>query len=135
VAVELWRQLLAAGGRAAPVAAGDVHSTTAAAGPRTATFVYARARGAAQVMVALRERRVFASSGPRLDFWLQDQSGNIALVGSRVGPGEWTAHTSPPAQVREVALDDGGHCLIAERRDADQRLEAISAPIWIASAH
>lgn len=135
VGAELWRQLLAAGGRAAPVAAGDVHSTTAAASPRTATYVYARARRAAQVIVGLRERRVFSSSGPRLDFWLQDESGNVALVGSRVGPGDWTPHTSAPAQVREIELADAGRCLIAERRGADQRLEAISAPIWIDSSH
>jgi hypothetical protein len=133
---ELWRQLLAAGGRAAPVAAGDVHSTSAAGRQKTATYVYVRERTPAGVLEALRERRVSTSDGPRLDFWLEDGSGDIALVGSRVAPTrDWTPRLSGPGLVREVALATGGRCLFAERRDADQQLEAISASIWIESSH
>ena len=40
----LFEQLLVAGGRVAPVGAGDVHSTTAAAKSRIATHVYVRER-------------------------------------------------------------------------------------------
>ena len=136
VPVELWRQLLAAGGHAAPVAAGDVHSTSAAARLRTATYVYASDRSAQGVIEALRERRLFASAGPRLDFWLEDGSGRIALVGSRVGPSDWVPRVSGRGLVvREIELANGGRCIFAEGRDADQRLEAISASIWIDSSH
>jgi len=135
--VELWRQLLAAGGRAAPVAAGDVHSIAAAARLKTATYVYARDRSRAGVLDALRAGRVFTSAGARLDFWLEDGAGTIALVGSRVAPSDWTPRVSAPGLVvREIELARGGRCLFAEqRRAADQQLEAISAAIWIESSH
>jgi hypothetical protein len=136
IPAELWRRLLAEGGRAAPVAAGDVHSTSAAARLKTATFVYVRDRSPAGVIEALRERRVFASTGPRLDFWLQDGAGNIGLVGSQVGPSDWMPRLSGPGLVvREIDLANAGRCLFAERRGTDQRLEAISASIWIARSH
>jgi PHP domain len=134
IPAELWRQLVAAGGHASPVAAGDVHSTSAAARLKTATYVYASERSPAAVLEALRGGRVFASAGPRLDFWLENGAGNIALVGSHVTPGHWTPRLSGPGFVREVELGRG-RCLYAERRAADQRLEAISAPIWIESSH
>jgi PHP domain len=60
VAVDLWRGLLARGGRAAPVAAGDVHSVAAAARRRPATYVYARERSTNGVLEALRAGRVSA---------------------------------------------------------------------------
>jgi hypothetical protein len=66
VPLELWRQLLASGGTAAPVAAGDVHSVAAARRPRIATYVYARERSTGGVLGALRARRVFTSDGARL---------------------------------------------------------------------
>ena len=90
VPAELWRQLLAAGGHAAPVAAGDVHSVSAAARLKTATYVYARDRspGRRDGRPA-RAPRVRLQAGPRLDFWLEDGAGNVALVGSQVGPGDW----------------------------------------------
>jgi hypothetical protein len=135
IPAELWRQLLAVGGHAAPVAAGDVHSTDAAARPRTATYVYARERSASGVLDALRQRRVFASSGPRLDFWLEDAAGNVGLVGSQVAPGDWTPRVAEHGTEREIELPDWGRCVFAERRATDQRLEAISAPIWIESSH
>ncbi|MDQ6669501.1 MAG: CehA/McbA family metallohydrolase [Chloroflexota bacterium] len=135
ISAELWQQLLVAGGHAAPVAAGDVHSTSAAARRKTATYVYARERSCAGVVEALGERRVFASPGPRLDFWLEDGSGHVALVGTNVRPGDWTPRLSGEGLVREVALADSGRCLFAERRSADQRLEALSASIWIDSSH
>ncbi|MGI9145858.1 MAG: CehA/McbA family metallohydrolase [Chloroflexota bacterium] len=135
IPAELWRQLLASGGHAAPVAAGDVHSTSAAARLKIATYVYARERSPAAVIAALRERRVFASNGPRLDLWLEDSSGNVAPVGSRVGPGDWVPRLSGQGNVREVEIATGERYVFAERRDADQRLEAISAPIWIESSH
>src|SRR5438270_3894454 len=77
VPAELWRQMLAAGGRAAPVAAGDVHSTSAAARLKPATYVYASDRSTAGVIEALRAGRVFASSGPSVDFWLQAGTGSV----------------------------------------------------------
>jgi hypothetical protein len=135
VPAELWRQWLAAGGHAAPVAAGDVHSTSAAARLKPATYVYARDRSPAAVIDALRAGRVFASSGPRLDFWLEDRSGAIATLGSHVSGSDWTPRLLGPGLVGEVELAAGGRCLYAERRDANQRLEAISASIWIDSSH
>ncbi|HLZ32117.1 MAG TPA: CehA/McbA family metallohydrolase [Chloroflexota bacterium] len=155
VSAELWRQLLVAGGHAAPVAAGDVHAVSAAARSKTATYVYARERSPAGVIEALRERRAYASAGQPLDFWLEDGAGDVALVGTQVadepgGPGVlgqgsgraharpsvWTPRCSAPgAVVREVELPGWGRCLYAERRDADQQLEAVSASIWIASSH
>lgn len=135
--VALWTQIVARGGYVAPVAAGDVHSVTAAAQPRTATHVYVRERTTAGVMEALRARRLFASSGPRLDFWLEGEQGRVALAGSHVAPGTWTAHVPEGAAVAEIELAGGGRCLYAERRspEGDQTLEAISAPIWIDTAH
>jgi hypothetical protein len=136
IPAELWQQLLGAGGRAAPVAAGDVHSTSAAARRKAATYVYVRERTPAAVLDALRARRLFSSAGPRLDFWLEDGAGNVALAGSRVAStSDWTPRVSGPGHVREVALAAGGRCLFAERRDGDQGLEAISASIWIDSSH
>jgi hypothetical protein len=137
IPAELWRQLLANGGHAAPVAAGDVHSTSAATRPRTATYVYARERTSAGVLDALRQGRVFASSGARLDFWLEDSSGAVALAGSHVPPtsNDRVSRVSEGGLVRVIELADGGRCLYAERRDADQRLEAVSASIWIDSSH
>ena len=139
VALELWRQLLAAGGHAAPVAAGDVHSSSAAARRKPATYVYVVDSSPAGIVQALREGRVFASAGPRLDFWLQNGAGEIALVGGHVAPtptpSGWITCLSGPGVVRQIELNDGARCLYAERRAADQRLEAISAPIWIDSSH
>jgi hypothetical protein len=136
VSLALWRKLIAAGGRAAPVAAGDVHSTSAVNHKNLSTYVYVRERSIAGVVEGLRQRHVFASAGPRLDFWLEDAAGKTGLVGSRLrrGHGRWTPRFSEPAVVREIDLADGGRCLYAERRGADQRLEAISASIWIDSS-
>ncbi len=137
VSLALWRQLIAAGGHAAPVAAGDVHSISAAARQKASTYVYVRERHATGVVEGLRQRRVFASTGPRLDFWLEDDDGNVGLVGSRVSldQGHWTPRVSEPALVREIELGDGGHCFYAELRGPDQRPKAISASIWIDSSH
>jgi hypothetical protein len=133
----LWQQIVARGGYVAPVAAGDVHSVTAAAQPKAATHVYVRERTTAGVLEALRARRLFASAGPRLDFWLQDEQGRVALAGSRVSHSDWTAHHPEGASVAEIELAEGGRCLYAELRSptSDQTLEAISAPIWIDTAH
>lgn len=135
VPLALWRQSLEKGAYVAPVAAGDVHSVAAAGRKRTATYVYVRERSQAGVLEALRERRVFISSGARFDLWLEDQDGAVALVGSRVEPGRWTASMSLPGLVREISLGDGSRCVYAERRDDQQRLEAVSAPIWISTTH
>jgi hypothetical protein len=137
VSLALWRKLVAAAGHAAPVAAGDVHSTSAAAQKKTSTYVYVRERSPVGVVEGLRQRRVFSSAGPRLDFWVEDDAGNIGLVGSRPGrsQGRWIPRVSGLAVVREIELADGGRCLFAEQRAADQRLEAISASIWIDSSH
>lgn len=137
VALALWRKSIESGGHAAPVAAGDVHSAAAAAQIKAATYVYVREPTLPGVLDALRQRRVFASVAPRLDFWLEDDQGMVGLAGSRLshGQGHWVPRCSTPAVVHEIKLADGGHCLYAEVRAADQRLEAISAPIWIETSH
>jgi hypothetical protein len=137
VPLALWRDRLAHGSQVAPFAAGDVHSTAAAAEPRPATCVYASSRSTAGLLDGLRARRLFASVGPRLDFWLDGPDGQVAVAGQRVfGPGAWTARTSDPsATVHEVAVDDGSRCLYAELREPQGRLLALSAPIWMCTSH
>jgi hypothetical protein len=138
VSLALWRQHIAAGGRAAPVAAGDVHSISAAAKNKAATYVYVRERTASGVVEGLRQRRVFASAGPRLDFWLEDDAGSVGLVGSHLSADRrhWTPRVSPRAAVHTIQVADGGRCFYAELRDAAQRPPAaISASIWIDSSH
>jgi hypothetical protein len=130
VPLALWQQVLERGGRAAPLAAGDVHSVTAAARPKAATYVYARERSAAAVLDALRQGRVFASQRARLDLWLEGD-GEVALVGSQVSKGKWTPRIVQGANVKEVAVGSSMRAVYAERRDAQGRLEAVSAPIWI----
>jgi hypothetical protein len=135
VPLALWQQVLAAGGLVAPVGAGDVHSTMAAARPKTATHVYVRQRTAADVLEALRQQRVFASPGARLDFWLSRPDGQTALVGERVTGEGWTPQSAAAeATFGEVALADGGRCLYAEVRDDQGRVVAVSAPIWISTS-
>jgi len=131
----LWRQLLAATGRVAPVAAGDVHSVEAAARSRHATYVYVDHPTAQGVLDALRRGRLFAAGESPLDFWLEGADGSTAVVGERVAAGEWRARVSPSAAVvSTLELADGSRCLYAELRDAQAGLEAISAPIWIATS-
>ena len=84
---------------------------------------------------ALRRARLFASAKSRLDFWLEAADGSLAIVGERVAAGEWLPRVSPSAAVvSTLELADGSHCLYAELRDAQAGLEAISAPIWIATS-
>ena len=131
----LWRQLLAAAGRVAPVAAGDVHSVEAAARSRHATYVYVEHPTAQGVLDALRRRRLFASAESRLDFWLEATHGRVAVVGERVAAGEWLPRVSASAAVvSRLEVADGSRCLYAELRDPQAGLEAISAPIWIATS-
>jgi hypothetical protein len=130
VSLALWQQVLERGGHPAPIAAGDVHSVSAAARPKIATYVYAHERSASAVLDALRERRVFASSGPRLDFWLENHAG-LVLMGGRASGSDWTPRVDTGAVVKEVCVTGGRRAVYAERRDAHGRLEAISAPIWI----
>jgi PHP domain-containing protein len=138
-AVALWHQLLKAGGRVAPIGVGDVHSTARAAAPRPATNVYASSSTAAGVLEALRRQRTSASRGPRLDFWLQHDDGQVALVGDRVTSASWRprAQTESGHQARfvEVPLRSNTVCIYAEVRDTQHQLEAISAPIWIQTSH
>ena len=130
-----WRQQLARGGTPAPVAAGDVHSREAALAQRPATYVYVHERSRAGVLEALRRRRLFASTGPRLDFWVEGD-GRAGLVGDELDPGrqvgavhiEPTPETGQPV-LGEVTLDSG-RCLYAELRGPDAALLAVSAPIW-----
>ncbi|HEV7666775.1 MAG TPA: CehA/McbA family metallohydrolase [Chloroflexota bacterium] len=132
VPLALWRAALSRGSRVAPFGAGDVHSTAAAAEPRPATFVYAAGTSTAAVLDALRNRRLFASAGPPLDFWLSAADGASALAGERVTERGWTPHVSDPAAtVREVSVESGERSLYAELRDPQDRLLALSAPIWI----
>jgi hypothetical protein len=132
VPLALWRQRLESGGYIAPVAAGDVHSAAAAARQKIATHVYVRERSQAGVLDALRQRRSFASDGTRLDFWLERPDGARALVGSRVGAGDWTPRLSA-GRVCQVDLDQGGRCLYVELDDAQGRVLGLSAPIWIST--
>jgi hypothetical protein len=134
VPVGLWRQLLAARAYVAPTGAGDVHSESAAASQRAATYVYARERTADGVMDALRARRVFASEGQQLDFWLENGNGDIALVGEHVSGNGWRPCSEPDGQFHSVAVGDS-RCVYAELRDDQGRLQAISAPIWISTSH
>jgi hypothetical protein len=134
VPLALWRQVLTAGGGAAPVAAGDVHSIAAAARPKIATHVYARQRSADGVLEALRARRLFASAGERLDFWLERENGEVVLGGGRACGERWTPRVGEPGEVREFEVGSG-RCLYAEMRDAQGTLVGTSAPIWIDTSH
>lgn len=132
----LWRQLLERGGTIAPAAAGDVHSKAEAARRRPATYVYARERSPAGVLDALRHRRVVASVGAPLEFWLEhDSTGRVALLGEHVAGSSWTPCNSGSAQVETAELPDGRRATFAMRRDANGQLEAVSAPIWIETSH
>lgn len=141
VPTQLWRRLLATGSTAAPCAAGDVHSVSAARDPRPSTYVYVRERTASAILEALRYGRLFSSNGTRLDFWLDHTDGSTTLVGSAsdarfAAKGrEITPRVSfDAAMVRELAVADGRRCIYAELRSPDGRLEAISAPIRIDSS-
>jgi predicted metal-dependent phosphoesterase TrpH len=134
LALLAWAEELVLGARSAPVAAGDVHSATAAAKPRAATYVYVRERTAAAVLDGLRARRLYASAGPRLDVWLESASGT-ALAGETVAAAaDWRprARTDAPIvpELRELGVANG-RCVYAEARAADGALLAVSAPIWI----
>lgn len=136
VSLALWRQLLARGGHAAPVAPGDVHAVAAAARAKIATYVYARERSASNVLDALRQRRVFASAGRQLEFWLENDAGDVAMMGDSVEGDRWRPYvTTDGSTVETVELLDRGRCMYAEVRDGQGRLEAISAPIWIDTPH
>jgi hypothetical protein len=133
--LELWRQLLARGGRIAPCGAGDVHSVSAASARRAATHVFVRDRTSEGVLEGLRAQRTVASEGPPLELWLEHPDGRVALVGERVvGDEEWTPRCESAAAVERVSVG-GGECVYAEMRDAQGRLEAISSPIWISTSH
>ena len=134
VPVALWRQLLAAGAYIAPAGAGDVHSVAAASAPRAATYVFASEHSSDAVMDGLRAKRVFASEGPRLDFWLEHSDGRVALVGEHVTGEGWQPCSEPASQFEEVATGHG-RCVYAELRDGESQLQAISAPIWISTSH
>ena len=129
VSAALWRQLLERGGRAAPVAAGDVHSREAAATERAATFLFARERARDGVFDALRCRRLSCGRAP-LEVWLRHADGRVALAGEQVSGNGWTCHASAGA-----AIVERQGWVYAERRDAQGALEAISAPIWIDTSH
>lgn len=128
VPLALWQQLVAAGASTAPIAAGDVHSTSAAARPRIATHVYVRERSTEAVLEALRARRLFASQGEPVGFWLETSDGRTVLAGERVQGTAWTAHV---ADDRLAIRAVGRRCVYAERREPQGALVAISAPIWI----
>jgi hypothetical protein len=135
VPLELWRQLVACGVRIAPVGAGDVHSESAAAAARAATYVYVRERTTEALLDGLRRKRVFASEGVAVEFWLEHADGRTAMVGEEVSGDGWRARCSGAAQCRTVQIGDAKRCAYAEVRDAQGRLEAISAPIWMSTSH
>ena len=134
VALVLWRQLLQRGGRTAPAAAGDVHSRAAAASRRAATYVFVRSATREGVLDALRSRRVSAGGGPALEFWLSTSGGRVALIGDCVRDGDWRPHASVPARFTTVEISDAERCVYAEARDAQGRLAAVSAAIWISTS-
>jgi hypothetical protein len=133
VPLVLWRQMLEQGARVGPVGPGDVHSTEAARAARPATYVYAHSRALEDVMDALRHRRLSASTGTRLDFWLEGSDGLVAVAGDHVADERWSLRTVPSdgVNVREIAIGSGRRCLYAELRDDQAQLVAVSAPIWI----
>ena len=131
----LWRQLLVCGGRTAPMAAGDVHSVSAARAPRHASYVYVRERTSSGVLEGLGARRLFASGATRLDLWLEHADGRKALLGDCVEGDGWTPRTEPDAHVLTLACVDGRQCWYAELRDNQGVLTAITAPIWMRTSH
>jgi hypothetical protein len=133
VPLAVWRQLVRDGSGAAPVGAGDVHSTAAAAHTRIATHVYVRERSTRGVLEALRARRLFSSRGGRLDFWLAGPRGEIALVGERTAGSGWTPRVCSDGEITIHEVDD--RAVYAEKRDAHGVLVGASAPIWIDSVH
>jgi len=138
VPIALWRQMLERGGRIAPVAAGDVHSVTAASARRPATYALVRERSADGVLEALRARRVYASTGVALELWLDGGNGREAFLGDRVSGafGEWTPGVQPArATLTTVTVGTDERCVYAELRNDQGRLEAITAPIWISTSH
>lgn len=100
----LWRQHLERGGHAAPVAAGDVHSSAAARAARAATYVDVTKRNADGVLEALRRGRTFAS---------------------------WNGEAG--TAVERVATA-GGEWRYAVRRGESGELKAVSAATWIATS-
>ena len=129
--LRVWRDCLAGGGRAAPVGAGDVHTTETANQQRPATYVWVSERSGRGVLDALRHGRTSAGSQP-LEFWLE-RDGQLALAGEQVRGDGWRPHAGDGASVQGVKVP-GGRCLYAERRRQDGSLLAISAPIWIATS-
>ena len=149
----LWRRGVSRGSRAAPIAAGDVHSAAAARAPRPATYVYVQRRTPEAVLDALRQRRLYSSSGAPLGFWLdapddtppitseaQNARGRSethvapSLAGEHAGPLGHTPRTShADARIEYLDSAPGGRAVYAELRTPDGALEAISAPIWIDS--
>jgi hypothetical protein len=108
LALRLWQEHLRQGGRAAPIAAGDLHSVEAARRLRALTYVQVRERSAAGVLEGLREGRVFASRGKILD------------------------RQTPGVSVQSLQTVHG-RCDYVELRAADGSLEAVSAPTWMDS--
>ena len=135
VPLALWRDMLLRGGRLAPAAAGDVHSRAAAAQQRPATYVYVRERSCAGILEALARHRVVASTGEALELVLEHERGGLALLGEEVaGPG-WTPRASAGATVEILDSVTGHQVVYALRRDAQGRLDAVTAPIWIDTSH
>ena len=134
VPLALWRALLRRGGRLAPIAAGDVHSRAAAARQRAATYVHAREQSRAGVLEALAQRRLFASTGERLDFVVEHEGG-VALIGETVAGRGCMPRVSPGGSVETVRIDANRSAVYGVRRDAQGALAAVSAPIWIDTSH
>ncbi|MBV9359578.1 MAG: CehA/McbA family metallohydrolase [Chloroflexi bacterium] len=133
LALLAWEHQLRRGSHAAPVAAGDVHSARAAAAARAATYVYTRQRSPEAALDGLRQRRLFASAGPRVDLWLEHGS-RTALCGESVAEDAWRPYAEAESghrpRIRELRTARG-RCVYAELRDASGGLLAVSAPIWI----
>jgi len=135
VPLALWREMLQRGGRLAPIAAGDVHSRAAAAQQRPATYVYVRERSCAGVLEALAGHRLVASTGEPPELVLEHEDGAVALVGEMVAGTGWIPRASAGATVETLEIDSDRRAVYAVRRDAQGKLEGMTAPIWIDTSH
>src|SRR5437764_652 len=129
------RAMLQRGGRLAPIAAGDVHSRAAAAQQRPATYVYVRERSCAGVLEALAGHRLVASTGEPPELVLEHEDGAVALVGEMVAGTGWIPRASAGATVETLEIDSDRRAVYAVRRDAQGKLEGVTAPIWIDTSH
>jgi hypothetical protein len=94
-----------------------------------------RERSTNGILEALRSRRMWASTGERLDLWLEQEDGRVAILGERTAaPDGWIPRTQPAAEVTSVDCADGSRCVFAVLRDDQGAIAAVTAPIWISTS-